>query len=284
MVAGMLKGPSRGVPIYLPYGSTGEYNIFGYLGEAGIPLTPVAEFPAESDNAIFTLHSLQDSNLADEMLARLRNGHNVFMTWGLWKKLQNTEFKNTLSLVDYGGTVTSSEFRIREGWNEHIVKSDKPITFSRIETTTWPYVKDVAVVKPDYDYGVLLDAKYMNGTIYVLNLPDDSNDLLHLPADALEMIRRAFNKELGFTLHGPGNVAMYPFGDKQYVLFNMGQEEAPLSLRFTKEMPEVGWQELVHGKQLIVKVDNSLQKNGGPVITNVAFSLEAFQIAIIQAP
>ena len=283
-VAGLLKGHSRGVPIYLPYGSTGEYNIFGYLGEAGIPLTPVAKFPAGSDNAIFTLHSLRDPKLADEMIARLRNGHNVFMTWGLWKKLQNSEFKNTLSLVDYGGTVTSSEFRIREGWNEHIVKADKPFTFSRIETTTWPYVRDVAVVRPDYDFGILLDAKYMNGNIYVLNMPDDSNDLLHLPPEVLYMIRKTFNKELGVTLQGPGNVAMYLFGQNQYVLYNMGRKEAALSLRFAKEMPEKGWQELVNGKQLNVKQDSSLVKHGGPVITDVSFDLEPFEIAIIQAP
>ena len=108
--AGLLIGKARGVPIYLPYGSTGEFNIFGYFGMAGIPLTPVAEFPKESQSAIFTLHSLQDSKLADEMLDRLRNGHDVFMTWGLLQKLQNTEFGKAFSFVDYGGTVNS--FRV----------------------------------------------------------------------------------------------------------------------------------------------------------------------------
>ena len=283
-VAGMLNGHSRGVPIYLPYGSTGEYNIFGYLGEAGIPLTPVAEFPAESDNAIFTLHSLRDPKLAEEMLTRLRSGHDVFMTWDLWKKLQNTEFKNTLSLVSYGGYVSSSEFRIREGWNEHIVKADTPFTFPRIETMTWPYVRDVAVVKPDYDFGVLLDAKYMNGTVYVLNLPDDSNDLLNMPPEVLEMIRRAFNKELGITLKGPGNVAMYLFGQKQFVLYNMGNKDANLSLRFNKKIPVEGWHELVHNKILNIKEDSSYVKQGGPVGTDVSFNLEPFEIAIVQAP
>ena len=283
-VAGMLHGDSRGVPIYLPYGSTGEYNIFGYLGMAGIPLTPVAKFPTDSQNAIFTLHSLQDSQLAEKMIKRLRNGHDVFMTWGLWKKLQNTEFKNTLSLVDYGGTVTSSEFRMREGWNEHIVKTDKPFTFPRIETTTWPYVRDVAVVKEDYDYGILLDAKYMNGTIYILNMPDNSYDLLQLPADALNMIRRAFNKELGVTLEGPGKVGLYLFGAKQYVLYNMGDREAPLTLRFDKKVPASGWQELVSGEQLKVIEDTTRVRFGEPVISNVSLTLRPFEIAVVQAP
>jgi hypothetical protein len=283
-VAGLINGPSRGIPIYLPYGSTGEYNIFGYLGEAGIPLTPVAKFPSESDNAIFTLHSLQDPKLADEMLARLRNGHDVFMTWKLWEKLKNTDFKNVLSLVDYGGTVTSSDFRIRKGWDEFLVKADKPFTFSRIETTTWPYVRDVAVVKPDYDFGVLLDAKYLNGNVYVLNMPDDSNDLLNLPTEVLNMIRRAFNKELGVTLEGPGNVIMYMYGQKQYVVYNLSNKEADISLNFTKELPSTGWHEILNSYQLSVKRDSSFIKQGGPVFTNVSFNLPPNNIAIIQAP
>ena len=206
--AGMLNGASRGVPIYLPYGSTGEYNIFGYLGMAGIPLTPVAQFPTESQNAIFTLHSLQDAKLADELLDRLRDGHDVFMTWGLWLKLQNTEFKNTLSLVDAGGSVTSSEFRTRAGWNEQLIKADKPFTFQRIETTTWPYVRDVAVEQDDYDYGVLLSAQYLKGTIYVLNMPENSYDLLRFPTQALNAIRHPFIKDLQVQLDGPGGIAM----------------------------------------------------------------------------
>ena len=283
-VAGLLNGHSRGVPIYLPYGSTGEYNIFGYLGMAGIPLTPVAQFPDESQNAIFTLHSLQDPKLAEEMLGRLRDGHDVFMTWGLWLKLQNTEFKNTLSLVDVGESVSSSDFRVRLGWNQKLIKADKPFVFPRIETTTWPYVRDVAVEQDDYDYGVLLSAQYLKGTMYILNMPENSYDLLRLPVQALDAIRRPFVKDLQAQLNGPGGVAMYMFGDKQYVLYNMSDQAAPLSLRFENKIPASGWNELVHGKQLTISEDTSYVRYDGPVISNVALTLQPFEIAIVQAP
>ena len=91
-IAGLLQGEARGIPIYLPYGSVGEYNIFGFLGMIAIPLVPVAEFPTESKNAIFTLHSMserslgRDTLLARKILGRVRNGKEVFMTCGgLWK-------------------------------------------------------------------------------------------------------------------------------------------------------------------------------------------------------
>jgi hypothetical protein len=287
-VAGLLKGQSKGVPIYLPYGSTGEYNIFGYLGMAGIPLDPVAKFPTESDNAIFTLHSLfhnSTEQLAKEMIARLNNGHDIFMTWELWQKLDNTEFKNTLSLVDYGGTVTSSEFRTRQGWfREESVNADRSFTFPRIQTTTWPYVRGAAVVKEDFDYGILLETQYLKGTIYVLNMPDNSYDLLMLPKEVLNRIRESFSKELGFTLMAPGKVGMYLFGEKQYVLYNMSDDAAPVSLRFSKEIPTTGWQEILNNEEVSVTQDTSFVRFRGPVITDVSIKVQPYGVAIIQAP
>jgi len=284
-VAGMLEGPSRGVPIYLPYGSTGEYNIFGYLGMAGIPLTPVAQFPTESRNAIFTLHSLRDPDLATKMLARLRDGKDVFMTWGLWQKLQSTEFKNTLSLVDHGRCVTGDRFRLRLGWfRDELIKADRTFTFPRIETTTWPYVRDVAVVQDDYDFGVFLNVQYLKGRIYILNIPENSYDLLRLPAGALNLIRRAVAPDLGVELDGPGGVGMYLFGDKQYALYNMSDESAPMTLTFTRKVSTSGWRELVSSKELSVKQDTSFVRFGGPVVTSVSLSLKPFEIALVQEP
>lgn len=291
-VAGLLRGEARGVPIYLPYGSTGEYNIFGYLGMAGIPLTPVAKFPTESQNAIFTLHSYSESStgrdtmLAQEMLDRLRDGKDIFMTWGLWRRLRNTEFKNTLTLVSGSeGSVASDEFRLREGWfREELIKSDRPFTFPKIETTTWPYVRDVAVERDDYDFGVLLHVQYLKGNIYVLNMPDNSYDLLRLPPQALNLIRRAFDETLGVELDGPGGVGMYLFGDKQYVLYNMSDEAAPMTLRFIQKMPTSGWKELVSGEDLRVKQDTTYVRFGGPVISEVSLTVKPFKIAVVQAP
>ena len=286
-VAGQLKGDSRGVPMYLPYGSTGVYNIFGYFGMAGIPIDPVAQFPSKSPNAIFTLHSLfrnSPEQLANQMLTRLRDGNDIFMTWGLWKKLKDTEFKNTLSFVDYGGTVSSSEFRLREGWREEIIKADKTFTFPRIETTTWPYVRNAALVLEDYDYGIMLETPYLNGNIYVLAMPDNSYDLLRLPAEVLNRIRQSFSKELGFTLQSQGKVGMYLFGQNQYVLYNMNNETAPVSLRFTKDVPTEGWKELVHGEQISVKQDTTYKRFGGPTLTDVSLTLQPFEVTIVQAP
>ena len=284
-VAGMLKGAARGVPIYLPYGSEGEYNVFGYLGMAGIPLAPVAEFPADSRNAIFSKHSLRDPGLADKMLSRLRNGHDLFMTWGLFHALKDTEFKNMLNLVDAGGSVTSSAFRLGS-WDTETITSERQFTFPRIETTTWPYAREVAVIREDYDFGVLLKVKYLNADLYVLNMPENSYDLLRMPAAALNRIRGAFNKELGVELTGPGGVGFYRFGSGQFVVYNMSDEPTRVALSFDKAVPSAGWRELVRGKSLAVtevKPPKEAER-WQSVRSEVPLTLQPFEIAVVQAP
>jgi hypothetical protein len=290
-VAGLIKGDSRGIPMYLPYGSTGEYNIFAYLGMAGIPITPVATFPAESKNAIFTLHSLSEGSLkpdtlfAQKLLDRLRNGKDVFMTWGLWKKLRTTELKNSLNLLPVSeGGVTSDQFRLREGWRQEMIKSEKPITFPKIATTTWPYVRDIAVERDDYDYGVLFHVQYLRGNIYILNMPDNSYDLLRLPARALNIIRRAFNDDLKIELNGPGGVGLYLFGKNQYVLYNMSDEITSMKLRSLQKNIKGTWKELVRGEELPVQIDSEFVRFGAPKITDVSITLKPFELTVIQAP
>jgi len=283
-VAGLLSGPARGVPIYLPYGSAGEYNIFGYLGMAGIPLAPVGQFPADAQTAIFTKHSLRDASVADKMLERLRNGRDVFMTWDLFRQLQNTEFRHALNLLESEGSVSSSTFRTRIGWDDQVFKADRPFVFPRIVTTTWPYARAVAVVREDNDFGVLLSVKYLNGTIYILNMPENSYDLLRLPVQALTMIRHAFIKEIGVQLIGPGGVGVYLFGTNQYVLYNMNDEAASLSMRFDQPVPASGWRDLVDGRVLTVTESKPPERGGGLVFSDVALTLHPFEIAVVQAP
>ena len=284
-IAGLLQGPSRGIPIYLPYGSTGEYNIFGYLGMAGIPLEPVTRFPYESQSAIFCLNSLKDTSLADEMLARLRDGKDVFMTYSLWRRLRRTEFKNTLSLMDYNGPVSSDKFGLLEyGYRESTIKADRQFTFPGVEATTWPETRDVTLSRPDYDFSVLIRVPYLKGTIYILNMPENSYDLLELPTDVLNSIRRSFTMDQGMEFDGPGHVAMYLFGEKQFVIYNMGDKDAPVTLRFYKKLPAAGWTNLVNGESLEVNQDTSFVRYKGPIISNVSLTLKPFEIAVVQEP
>ena len=282
-LAGMLNGPARGIAIHLPLGSVGEYNIFGYLGMIGLPMAPRTSFPADTKTAIFTQHSLRDPQLATELLARIRAGKEVFLTWPLLQKLRDSELGRVFNVIGEGGTVASSTFRVREGfWDSKPVEAARPFAFPKIQTSTWPYVREVALVREDADFGVLLTTPYAEGQVDVLNLPDNSYDLLRLPEAVLNSIRRLFSEELGVRLVGPGGIALYPFGERQYVLYNMSDEPAKVALRFAVETPARTWKERMHGKSLTI---GEVEEGHGPMTrreTEVALTLLPFEIALIE--
>jgi len=114
-------------------------------------------------------------------------------------------------------------------------------------------------------------------------MPDNSYDLLQLPARALNVIRRPFMKELGMQLEGPGGVALYLFGKNQYALYNMNDEPATVSLNLPGDLPD-GWQELAHNKFLDVKVIKPERPWEPAVHTVVTMTVQPFELEIIQAP
>jgi hypothetical protein len=283
-VAGMLDGPARGIPIHLPLGSVGEYNIFGYLGMIGLPMAPRTAFPSDTKTAIFTQHSLRDPKLAAELLARVRSGREVFLTGPLLRDLRQSEMGRVLNVIGEGGLVTSSTFRVREDLGDgKPVEAARPFAFPKIQLSTWPYVRDVALVREDGDFGVLLKTPYLEGQVDVLNLPDNSYDLLRLPEPVLNAIRRCFFEDLGVRLVGPGGVALYPYGENQYVLYNMNDGAAKVALRFPVATPARSWKERVHDQTLAV---SDVELGKGPFArreTEVALTLQPFEIALIEA-
>jgi len=287
-LAGLLDGPARGIPIHLPLGAVGEYNIFGYLGMIGLPMAPRTAFPADTKTAIFTQHSLRDPNLAAELVDRIRAGKEVLLTWPLLQDLRASELGRVFNVIGEGGTVAASTFRVREyEWHASMVEASRPFAFPRIHLSTWPYVREVALVREDADFGVLLKAPYLGGEVDVLNLPDNSYDLLRLPEPVLDAIRRCFAGELGVRLMGPGGVALYPFGDRQYVLYNMNDAPAKVGLRFPADAPPRAWQERLRGAALTVTEIPPVKDRLGreilvPGETEVALTLPPFEIAVVE--
>jgi hypothetical protein len=283
-LAGMIEGPARGIPIHLPLGSVGEYNIFGYLGMIGLPMAPCTVFPVKTKTAIFTQHSLRDPQLADELLARVRAGREVFLTWPLLKDLRQSEMGRVFNVIADDGTATASTFRVREDhWSGKPVEAARPFTFPKIQLSTWPYVRDVALVREDADFGVLLRTPYLDGQVDVLDLPDNSYDLLRLPEPVLNAIRGCFIDELGVRLAGPGGVALYPYGESQYVLYNMNDVAARVALRFPAGTPARSWKERMRGTALAAA---AVEVGEGPSArreTEVALTLQPFEIALVEA-
>jgi len=118
-------------------------------------------------------------------------------------------------------------------------------------------------------------------------MPENSYDLLRLPEKVLNRVRGEFNKELGVQLMGPGGVAFYPFGSRQFVLYNMNEAPAKVALSFDKSTPSAGWRELVRGESLTlneIQPPKEMERFQQTVRPEVSLTLQPFEIAVVQAP
>jgi hypothetical protein len=79
-------------------------------------------------------------------------------------------------------------------------------------------------------------------------------------------------------------VALYPFGGRQYVLYNMNDGPARVALRFPAVTPARTWKERMHDKTLATA---EVEEGKGPWArreAEVALTLLPFEIALVEAP
>ena len=130
---------------------------------------------------------------------------------------------------------------------------------------------------------VLLTTPYLEGQVDVFNLPENSYDLLRLPEPVLNAVRRLFAPELGARLLGPGGVALYPFGEHQYAIYNMTDAPAKVALRLPPAIPAPTWKELLHGKVLATAELEEGHESAARKESEVALTLLPFEIVLLES-
>jgi hypothetical protein len=81
--------PRRGMAYYKPAGSDGSENLYlaDYLGMIGLPILPVARYPAEAAVAFLPVQAAADPRLLESMRQHLRRGSTLMLTPALVRAL-----------------------------------------------------------------------------------------------------------------------------------------------------------------------------------------------------
>ena len=130
------------------------------------------------------------------------------------------------------------------------------------------------MIREDGDFPVLIRTKYLNGNVYILNVPENSYDLFRLPEEILNAIREIFLSSIDVCLNGNSKIGLYVFEDNLYVIYNMNSLKAKASLKMTAESSGKKFQELLKGKKIrIRKSDDHLELH---------FQLDPYEILAIE--
>jgi hypothetical protein len=229
-VIGKLGNPV-GVAVYRPLNSTGEDFLENYLGEIGIPVEMVSEFPKDAKTVVLTEAAKADPQIVAKIKTQLMGGGNVVITSGLLHVL-NGKLDDICELRSSDRKYTPTEYwgAYGAGGGSNLGTS-APILVPKIDFMTndaWPLIRGTA---SGGGAPMLLMDRYGKGVLYVLTIPDNFNDLYSLPVGVLTSIRGYVGEGLPLQLEGPSQISLFPYDNGTFVLQSFRNEATQVSVR-----------------------------------------------------
>jgi hypothetical protein len=211
-----------GVPIgldsYRPYDSTGEDFLQEVMGMIGIPVEMYPDWP-QSKTVFLTETADRDPAIVAKIEQHLRMGDNVVITSGLLRALQDKGLDQITDIRVTNDVAAATEYVAGFGFGAgSVIGTSAPILFPKIHFYTneaWAVVRGLA---NDDGVPLLLMDRYGKGELYVLNVPEEMNDLYSLPPRVLDEIRRYLTPDLPVRLEGPAQVSLFEYNNGTFVV------------------------------------------------------------------
>jgi hypothetical protein len=255
-------GKPVGVKSYKPFHSYGEDHLPSYLGQIGIPMDIVPEFPAAEKTVLLTEQAAFDPKIVDRIKKQLTDGKTVVMTSGLLKALQGKGIEDVVELDYTGRTVATREFTGGRGGRGNTVERDILIPEIRYATNdSWEVVS--AFTSPTRTSGtpILLSAKYSKGLLYVLTIPQAQGDLYSYPQGVLSSIRNVVAKDMYVRLDAPSQVSLFVYDNDKFIVESFREE--PVSARVVTDRRITKIRDLVTGQEFAAQAQPALGAMGG---------------------
>ena len=184
-------GKPVGIPVYIPYASSGENHVEMRLGMQGIPIEPTPNFPDVSAKMLLTESSAADKDVVTKLEQFVRAGGDAFITTGfLAKKGEELRAAGLTEASVSGRKINVTRFHMTH-YNEDYIEDRKPITFSEIvhgNNESWSLLNGG---DGEYHFSLFLVSTYGMGRVYIVSIPDNPADIRNIPSEALDVLRRA---------------------------------------------------------------------------------------------
>ena len=228
------------VKSYKPYHSVGEDFLQTYIGQVGIPIELVPEFPVDEDIVFLTQTASFDPDIVKKIQRQLIDGKEVIVTSGFYQTMQGKGIEDIVELRVTNKKTITNQFPI--GWSGAI-EAEKEIVFPEIYYLTNDSWEQVSTLSGVIGYPILHAADYGNGTFYVLTIPDSFGDLYALPAGVLNRIRQTVCSDLPVRIEGPANVSLFPYDNDTFIVESFLDE--PVDIRVITDRDKTVLRDLV---------------------------------------
>jgi len=222
-----LLGKPLGLKSYKPYHSSGEDFLPSYLGMLGITMDIVPEFPAEEAVVLLTEQARYDPAIVGKIKRQLLDGKSVVITSGLLKALNGRGIEDIVELQTSDRKVLVKDFNA--GWFQSF-SGEKEILIPQIQYLTNDSWEEISGIGPYTGYPLLHSARYANGVLYVLTIPENFSDLYALPAGVLRRIRETLTAGQDVTLDAPAQVALFLYDNHTLIVESFLPEAVDVQL------------------------------------------------------
>ena len=215
-------GQPYGVASYKPYSSPGEMYLHNYIGMIGVPIDLYPYFPDDRGTIFLTESAKADPGLVGKILNHLNEGKTVVITSGLLKALQGKGIEKVVEVEYTGRKSLVDEFTFRRVMDEepaNIYPSDSPILIPEL---AYGLVDSEEVIQGLYKetdrYPMLLQVRGLaKGRFFILTIPENFDDLYHLPQPVLSQIRRDLMDDIPVYLDSPSKVCLFTYDNNTFI-------------------------------------------------------------------
>ena len=233
-------GNPLGVKSYKPTQSSGEDYLHDYLGNIGVPIELVPEFPTNADIVLLTESAKRDPEIVAKMKKQLASGKNVMVTSGLLRALQDRGIKDIAEAEETGRVVSirdfASGFGAGRGQSLNDPKQNNPaVLFPEIRfftNDTWAVVRGVAGAK---GFPIVLMNHYSKGIFYVLTVPENVADLYSLPPGVTSAIKSYLQQDFPVRIESPPEVALYAYDNGAFVVESFRRDDSEVTVSVVGE-------------------------------------------------
>lgn len=209
-------GNPIGMASYKPYQSYGEDFLQNYLGNIGIPIEMTPKFPEGPGLVLLTEEASHDPDIIKKIEAKLKAGGRVVITSGFLRAMQDRGLRDIAEWQTTGNVLRIHNFVDGYGAGNGTLLADpkKPaidILFPEIRFYTndsWGIIRGVSGAKGD---PLLLMNQYSEGTIYLLNIPENASDLYNLPQPAVAKIKQYLMPDFPARIDAPDLVSLFAY-------------------------------------------------------------------------
>ena len=209
-------GNPTGVPVYIPFASSGENHLEMRLGMLGVPMEPTPFFPGEAPRMLLTESSLADPDIVEKLESYVRAGGVAVVTSGFFREAGDAMRAAGLTEARLTGRkIPVTRYHITgsfAGFAEH----RKPALFPEIvhgNNDSWSLLNGG---DSDVHSTLFLRRAYGAGRLYILAVPELDADLYTMPKAAIDVVKRVLT---GGEYVSGRNFSAFTYDDGSMILY-----------------------------------------------------------------